>query len=256
MVSCGLADHGTPYVLELLPATLKFQNASASGGKHAERVALARTAISYASKYIKANAEELDMLIKFLEDNAKSASWHNRIAALSFVVNFYRGHQLSFSNDQKKQLMNITQGCLTDKRPEVQDGAREVLTVIIHFYSETEIEKLSRVFSDMALTKVPKNKEKFPNKTKKAYRKRLAGVLGLAAIIQRFPYSVPRFVPDALVLMCRVAQDPGSASAIIKRTLAQFKRTHNDEWREHVMHFSESQLEWLQDFFLPNNYYA
>eukprot|EP00945_MAST-04E_sp_MAST-4E-sp1_P008215 g8215.t1 len=254
LASYGLVDYGTPYILELLSATMKFQNASAAGGKHAERVALARTAVSYASSYIQANAGDLDLLIKFVKDSATSSSWHNRIAALSFVVNFYRRHQLVFSSDQKNELMEITQTCLSDKRPEVQDGAREVLTVMMHFCSDLEIEQLSGVFSKMARTKVPK--EKFPNKRKKAYRKRLAGVLGLAAIVERFPYSVPHFVPDALVLMCRVAQDPGGASGIIKRALAQFKRTHNDEWSEHMLHFSQSQLDWLQDFFLPNNYYA
>ena len=108
----------------------------------------------------------------------------------------------------------------------------------------------------MASTRVPKNKEKFPNKVKKAYRKRIAGVLGLSAIVERNPYTVPEYVPDALVLMCQVASDPGGASGIIKRSLANFKRSHNDEWDEHKRAFTAAQLDWLQDYFLPNNYYA
>ena len=68
LASYGLVDYGTPYILELLSATMKFQNASAAGGKHAERVALARTAVSYASSYIQANAGDLDLLIKFVKE--------------------------------------------------------------------------------------------------------------------------------------------------------------------------------------------
>ena len=49
--------------------------------------------------------------------------------------------------------------------------------------------------------------------------------------------------------MCRVASDPGSANGIIKRSLANFKRSHNDEWELHKLAFTTAQLDWLQDFF-------
>ena len=78
----------------------------------------------------------------------------------------------------------------------------------------------------------------------------------MTAIVERYPYSVPEFVPNALVLICSVVNDPGPASGIIKRALANFKRTHNDEWSQHMTKFTEIQLDCLQDFFLPNNYYA
>lgn len=37
--------------------------------------------------------------------------------------------------------------------------------------------------------------------------KRHAGVLGLAAIIQAFPYTVPGFLPDVLMKLCRYASE-------------------------------------------------
>jgi hypothetical protein len=256
LASYGPPEIGTPYLLELIPATLKFQNASAAGGKHVELVKLAREAVAVASSHIRTSGGDLESLLQFLKIQVSSDSWHHRIAALHFIVSFYRNHLHVFSLAQKQELNQIARNCLRDKRPEVQDGAREVLTVMMHFCSYAEICEMCDAFSKMAKRKVPKHVDKVPNKTSKAYRTRLAGVLGLTAIVERYPYSVPEFVPSALVLICSVVSDPGPASGIIKRALAKFKRTHNDEWTQHMTKFTEFQLECLQDFFLPNNYYA
>ena len=168
----------------------------------------------------------------------------------------YKNNVHTFSCEQNTKLIDIVKDCLSDKRPEVQECAQAVLMVMLLFVNEKEQKNMCEMFSTMASTKVPKNKIKNPSKVKKAYRKRVAGVLGLSAIVERYPYTIPDFVPDALVLMCKVASDPGSANGIIKRSLANFKRSHNDEWDEHKSAFTSSQLEWLQDFFLPTNYYA
>ena len=44
---------------------------------------------------------------------------------------------------------------------------------------------------------------------------RHAGSLALAAIIQAFPYSVPEYVPDLLMTLCKHASDPQPIYVII-----------------------------------------
>ena len=265
LVRFGPTEYGNKYIVNLLPATMKFQNASAAGGKNAEKVALARSTASVAASslvfkpFSSADGDsvnDFNVVWEFLLNGINHRSYHNRVAALAFLNTFYKNNVHAFSYDQNSKLVTMVHDCLKDKRPEVQECAQAVMMMMLLFIDENEQRKLCEIFSAMASTKVPKNKEKFPNKVKKAYRKRVAGVLGISAIVERNPYSIPDFIPDALVLMCQVASDPGSASGIIKRSLANFKRSHNDEWDEHKRAFTTTQLDWLQDFFLPNNYYA
>ena len=259
LVRFGPIDFVQSYVAALLPATMRFQNASAAGGKNAEKVALARNTAKMAATALIFESSDCTVFKQvwdFLLEGFSHSSYHNRVAALAFLNNFYESNIHVFSVAQNEELIAIVKGCLNDRRPEVQEGAQTVLMMMLLYIDEVGQNALCEYFSAMASAKIPKNKEKFPNKVKKAYRKRAAGVLGLSAIVERNPYSVPKFVPDALVLMCRVASDPGSANGIIKRSLANFKRSHNDEWEQHKLAFTSAQLDWLQDFFLPNNYYA
>ena len=42
----------------------------------------------------------------------------------------------------------------------------------------------------------------------------------------------------------------------IKKTLQDFKRTHQDNWQEHKLKFSEDQLSVMTDLLVSPNYYA
>ena len=42
----------------------------------------------------------------------------------------------------------------------------------------------------------------------------------------------------------------------VKKTLQEFKRTHQDNWAEHKLKFSEDQLAVLTDLLVSPNYYA
>ncbi|CAB3398985.1 unnamed protein product [Caenorhabditis bovis] len=84
-----------------------------------------------------------------------------------------------------------------------------------------------------------------------------AGVLGLSAIVRAFPYTVPPFLPDALMRICRFANSKnGTIRETVKRALSEFKRTHQDSWREHETQFNEDQLMVLRDLLISPNYYV
>ncbi|KAK6108995.1 hypothetical protein QQG55_34230 [Brugia pahangi] len=86
--------------------------------------------------------------------------------------------------------------------------------------------------------------------------KRHAGVLALSAIVQAFPYSVPSFLPKILMQLCRHTCDKQPMQDTVKKALSEFKRTHQDNWHEHKMQFSEDQLSILTDLFVSPNYYV
>lgn len=98
------------------------------------------------------------------------------------------------------------------------------------------------------------------------------GVLGLSAIVLAFPYSVPEFLPGVLMTICRFATDKNATIRVsirsvtscelhrlqeaVKRALSEFKRTHQDSWREHEQQFNEDQLMVLRDLLISPNYYV
>ncbi|VDM54378.1 unnamed protein product [Angiostrongylus costaricensis] len=85
---------------------------------------------------------------------------------------------------------------------------------------------------------------------------RHGGVLGLSAIVLAAPYTVPSYLPDVLMRLCRFASDKQPIRDTVKKTLSEFKRTHQDSWREHESQFNEDQLCALRNLFVSPNYYV
>ena len=83
-----------------------------------------------------------------------------------------------------------------------------------------------------------------------------SGILGLCAIIEAYPYDVPKFVPDILIELEKHLHDPQPIPKTIKKTLQEFKRTHQDNWAEHKLKFTEDQLLVMTDLLVSPNYYA
>lgn len=85
---------------------------------------------------------------------------------------------------------------------------------------------------------------------------RHAGVLGLCACVNAYPYDVPAFMPEVLVLLGDHLNDPQPIPATIKKTLSNFRRTHHDNWRDHKVMFTDDQLAVITDLLVSPSYYA
>ena len=83
-----------------------------------------------------------------------------------------------------------------------------------------------------------------------------SGILGLCSLVEAYPHDVPSFVPDVLMELQRHLHDPQPVPKTIKKTLQEFKRTHQDNWDEHKLKFTEDQLMVLTDLLVSQNYYA
>ena len=95
-----------------------------------------------------------------------------------------------------------------------------------------------------------------PNKDAETLIRRHASVLGLSAIISAFPYEVPDWMPSTLAFLANKASgDRGMISISVKKTLGDFKKTHQDTWLGDQKLFDEEELEALEGVF-SSNYFA
>lgn len=72
--------------------------------------------------------------------------------------------------------------------------------------------------------------------------RRHGGVLGLCAFVRSNPYTVPEYVPPVLVRLAAHASAPFPVGAAAKACIADFRRTHQDNWDETVAHFDATEL--------------
>ena len=71
---------------------------------------------------------------------------------------------------------------------------------------------------------------------------RHAGVLGLSAVVEAFPYTLPNFIPAVLATLARRHADPSPVDAAVRKVFSEFKRTHADSWNEDQLKFTQEQV--------------
>lgn len=86
--------------------------------------------------------------------------------------------------------------------------------------------------------------------------RRHGGVLGLAALLEAFPYAVPAWMPAALVALSTHISDPDPIGPTVKVSMSEFWRTHRDNWADMRQLFTEDQLLVLTDLLISPSYYA
>eukprot|EP00794_Sanderia_malayensis_P017773 gene17773-19549_t len=169
--------------------------------------------------------------------------------------NLFTLKETTFSKDICQLVLNA----LEDEQLEVKLEASKTLSGIVH-YGYVKVDKdLQNRFSDMAKTKLPKKRQfaaANDNTVANGLRKRHAGILGMSACIQAFPYDVPEWMPQVLLEVGDHLHDAAFIQATVKKTLSEFRRTHHDNWQEHKQKFKDDQLAVLTDLLVSPNYYA
>ncbi|KAE9418215.1 hypothetical protein Angca_003350 [Angiostrongylus cantonensis] len=140
--------------------------------------------------------------------------------------------------------------CLSEYQLEVRQTAANTVSGLIQssFFPVTP-DLLVRLFS----SSLPHNIDRTKSMD---LLERHGGVLGLSAVVLAAPYTVPSYLPDVLMRLCRFASDKQPIRDTVKKTLSEFKRTHQDSWREHESQFNEDQLCALRNLFVSPNYYV
>ena len=87
-------------------------------------------------------------------------------------------------------------------------------------------------------------------------RRRHAGCLGVAAVVGAHPFDVPPFLPPVLAALARHAADPAPIAATVRRAVADFRRTHQDNWARHAAAFTEAELAEVTSLGSSSTYFA
>lgn len=208
----------------------------------------------------------MSIALEAIEKMSKHISWWTRSACLEFIQAwvFYNMCTLLSNPAWVSFIKNIVLRLLEDERVEVRKNAGKVLSGLVHCMFIPEQECLLDEFKRKAKTKLYKKeglncKEEIKKKLKTdALRIRHAAIIGMCAFVQANPYDIPKYVPPIFEHLRAHMNDPQPIPMTIKKTLDDFKRTHNG-WKdveEYTQHFTEEQLTVLQDLIMPPSYYA
>eukprot|EP00095_Tigriopus_kingsejongensis_P000186 maker-scaffold41_size498431-snap-gene-0.12 protein:Tk00186 transcript:maker-scaffold41_size498431-snap-gene-0.12-mRNA-1 annotation:"proteasome activator complex subunit 4" len=219
--------------------------------------------------------ETIPNLIAGVKDVLTLSSWKANCSALQVleVSVFMNLPSLLSRPDWMGEIVEIATKSLESERIEIREKAGQFLCGLLHcdFVSDGKRVELLESFKSKARTKLNKRKKVVASegaeaanqdlqadeaRKQKAILKRHIGVIGLSAFVAAYPYDVPEYVPDILMILSDKVHDPQPIPTTVKKTLMDFKRTHQDNWEEHKLKFSEDQLSILTDLLVSPSYYA
>jgi proteasome activator subunit 4 len=215
--------------------------------------------------------------------------WHHRLRIMMVIQVFYYRQLFVFSKSDRKRLFNVVTILLNDSQLEVREAASATLSGMVQCtkFDEKNLVRplLERFKKGVVMNPMPKKRiagsrsgistpqalgintppqSGFAtplggvdvlrlNKDAETLVRRHAAVLGISAIINAFPYEVPKWMPSTLAFLAnRASGDRGMISISVKKTLGDFKKTHQDTWLMDQKLFGEDELEALEGVFSTN----
>ncbi|EJD55475.1 hypothetical protein AURDEDRAFT_109790 [Auricularia subglabra TFB-10046 SS5] len=185
----------------------------------------------------------------------KAASWKVRMKALPLLQVFYFRQFTLISDEKVSEILEIICGCLDNEIVEVREMAATTLSGILRCSPKRSVlmlkERFERVEREVRLP--PRGSPDYLP----ALRKLHSAILGVKALIEAFPYSVPHWCPDLIMnVLSRHTYDPIPISTTVRNCASSFKKTHQDTWHEDQQHFNEEQMQALGTLLSGTSYYA
>jgi proteasome activator subunit 4 len=88
-----------------------------------------------------------------------------------------------------------------------------------------------------------------------AIRARHAAILGICALVDSYPYTVEKWMPELLTsVLAEHTYDPIPISTTVRKCASNFKKTHQDTWHEDSKRFNEDQLAALSTLLTGSSY--
>eukprot|EP00047_Mylnosiga_fluctuans_P011818 m.22942 g.22942 ORF g.22942 m.22942 type:complete len:1805 (-) comp3830_c0_seq1:81-5495(-) len=202
-----------------------------------------------------------ESVCELLLQSAQSPSWHIRRRALLFMqVSLFRNYFAA----PREQMIAAILAMLADEQVEVRTLAGSTLSGCVRC-GLADAAALRPALLAMAATPVrarrrgggqPAALEPTGPEEKQRIVQRHAGVLGLAALLEAFPYTVPAWMPATLVAVGDHVSDPDPIRPTVKTAMSEFWRTHRDNWSDMRTLFTEDQLAVITDLLISPSYYA
>jgi hypothetical protein len=134
--------------------------------------------------------------------------------------------------------------------PEVRAVAVSFLSVIYRLYPNQFVVDHGDSFKALLMT--PASSENF-------VQERLAGCLGLSAMVEAYPYDLPDWMPSVLHALSRLKNSTHSIKQVVKQTISSFWKTHKPWWDKYEFYkskFNEAQLDAIESMTSEHNYFA
>lgn len=185
----------------------------------------------------------------------KSPSWRIRSNTLPMLQILYFRQAPIISEEMVVRIQDVLSECLSDEVVEVRERAAITLSGILRCSPRRTILLLKDRFVREAsrITLPSRNTPKYAS----ALRRLHAAVLGVTALIDAFPYSVPSWLPELIGdVLSRHTYDPIPISTTVRKCATKFKETHQDTWHEDSLKFDEEQMSALATLLAGSSYYA
>ncbi|CAH1792982.1 unnamed protein product [Owenia fusiformis] len=188
--------------------------------------------------------ENVQHVLHVIKEISGLGIWRARTAVLTFIQAFVFYNLFTvLQTEHLDQIKDVVLHLLVDDQLEVREAAAVTLGGFLHCgYLKIDKQMLTH-FEKLSSTKVKKQKrqQQVPISIESLI-KRHAGILGLSALVQAYPYDVPEFMPQVLMDLSNHLDDPQPIQMTVKKTLSDFRRTHHDNWQDHKQKFTDDQL--------------
>nr|XP_018259276.1 proteasome activator subunit 4 [Kwoniella dejecticola CBS 10117]OBR81434.1 proteasome activator subunit 4 [Kwoniella dejecticola CBS 10117] len=216
-----------PYIISVLPAIFELRdlNDNADLQRTAGRLLAVITSITPALDLIE---PLMASLISILQD---STSWRTKMHSMPVLSLVYFRNLSLLSEPCKAKCLDVVSACLRDPNQEVREMASATLSGFLRCSQRTMVVVLKDRFTrEIKSTVLPKRRDA-PGQINPEYQAKLVqlhgAVLGATALVEAFPYTVPKFIPKLLAdVLAPRSSDPAPISTTIRSCVASFKRTH------------------------------
>ncbi|EPQ60969.1 hypothetical protein GLOTRDRAFT_135553 [Gloeophyllum trabeum ATCC 11539] len=184
-----------------------------------------------------------------------SPSWRVRLKAIPLVQVFYFRQMPVISEIKLVEILEVVCKCLDDDVIEVREMAATTLSGILRLSPRRSILTLKdRFVRSLKAAYLPDRKAPTYNR---ALRQRHAAILGICALVDSYPYTVERWMPELITsVLAEHNYDPIPISTTVSKCASNFKKTHQDTWHEDSKRFDEEQLASLSTLLTGSSYYA
>ncbi|KAI0359128.1 hypothetical protein OH77DRAFT_1473765 [Trametes cingulata] len=185
-----------------------------------------------------------------------SPSWRVRLKILPLVQVFYFRQSSLISDGKLVEMVEVVCRCLDDEVVEVREMAATTLSGILRLSPRRSVIALRDRF-----VRLIKNSKLPQDRKSPAYnialRQLHAAILGVCALIDSYPYTIERWMPELLTsVLAEHTYDPIPISTTVRKCASTFRKTHQDTWHEDSKKFSEEQLAALSTLLSGSSYYA
>lgn len=242
-------------IVELLQPILSLQETS-----HKDLSSLAKVALQFFKFQVFPTAQ-LPRAISALLSAANDSNWHTRIASLSFLQSFLYRHTFLLPMDGLVKIWGEVKNLLSDAQLEVRELASVTLTGMMkgadeELSNEFRVNQLENAISFLNTAK-SRRRRKNVSEVSLTPTNMHAAVLALTACVLSVPYDMPRWLPKVITTVAQFAQEsPPHVRATVKKTMAEFRRTHADTWMIQKSMFTEEELEILTDTSSSASYFV